>query len=115
MLLNRDLMALAVIVSLCMPGVLAPGSLQNLALISLIPDLLGAPQINFAMLPKLFLLSPCSPKNFWVAPWLFSSAPCSLHFFSRLPGCLAPHSPSSLKPHTEAHYNFINTYHTAVE
>ncbi len=50
-------------------GVLAPGSHQNLALISRsLNYFLGAPQINFSLLPKLFLLSPCSLKNVWVAP-----------------------------------------------
>ncbi len=35
------------------------GSFQNLALIPRLPELfLGAPQMNFSLLPQLFLLSP---------------------------------------------------------
>ena len=105
----------------CKGGSPAPGSLWNLNLFSRLPEFFFwcSPQKNF-VLPKSFLVSPCSLDICEIAPWikfspevynwytlcsvlpkLLSSAPCSLVIFascSWLPACFGPHSTGSLKP-----------------
>ena len=91
--------------SLCIEGVLAPRSLQNLALISRLPHyFLSAPQINFLLLPKLFLLSQelmvCSLiiLLYYLLPRFFSLLPAPYTFSYPAPDSLVVLTPILLAP-----------------
>ncbi len=80
--------------SLCIEGVLAPSSLQNLALISRLSNyFLSAPHINFLLLRKLILLSQelmgCSLiiLLYYLLPRFFSllPAPCTFPIMIPIP------------------------------